>query len=110
MRVRTTPHPVPKRDDTLPQGERVSNQFNATAFEAVFMIRFANCPWHEPQPVHAWVASLTACRLRAPLRTASMIRAFVTALQSQICAVSGIRSGPAEYKSYLVGFFCPGER
>src|SRR6266567_2093856 len=24
--------------------------------------------------------------------------------------VSGIRSGPAEYKSYLVGFFCPGKR
>src|SRR5439155_26569194 len=24
--------------------------------------------------------------------------------------VSGIRSGPAEYKSYLVGFFCPGQR
>src|SRR5205085_8027101 len=24
--------------------------------------------------------------------------------------VSGIRSGPAEYKSYLVGFFWPGQR
>ena len=42
--------------------------------------------------MQARVASLTACRLRAPLRTASTICAFVTALQSQIWAASGIRS------------------
>ena len=52
---------------------------------------------HEPHPVDARVASHTACTLRAPLSTASMICAFDTSLQSQMRAVSGMAaaaSGP----------------
>ena len=41
---------------------------------------------HDPQPVDARVQSRTACRPRAPPSTASTIRPFETALQSQICA------------------------
>ena len=48
---------------------------------------------HEPQPVPARVASQTACSPRAPSMTASMMSPLETALQSQICALSGMRSG-----------------
>ena len=41
---------------------------------------------HVPQPVPALVASQTACRLRAPLSTASTMRVLAMPLQSQMRA------------------------